>query len=326
MAVFTPVSEAQARELLTHFDLGEFRAIRGIESGIENSNFFLTTLKNHRETDYVLTLFERLSAEQLPFYLNFTSHLAMHGLPVPGPKVDRQGHALFTLNGKPGAIVSKLHGKPVVAPSPAQCAQLGATVASMHLAAQDYEGTQPNLRGLPWWQAVVPQIRPHLSDDLRELIDEELAFHTALAQTTEYQALPRSAVHADLFRDNTMFEGDTLSGIFDFYFAGVDTWLFDLCVCLNDWCIVRDGSAQHGALLPDHVQALLAAYTAVREPTPDEIALTDALLRQAAFRFWVSRLWDYHLPRDASLLKVHDPAHFEKILRMRRTRPFSELL
>ncbi len=326
MAVFTPVSEAQAKQLLTQFELGEFRGIRGIESGIENSNFFITTFKNGRETDYVLTLFERLNAAQLPFYLNFTTHLAMHGLPVPGPKLDKLGHALFPLNGKPGAIVSKLQGKPVAAPSPAQCAQLGATLASMHLAARDYEGSQPNLRGLAWWQEIVPLVRPFMSNEQRELIDEELAFHTALAASTAYKALPRSAVHADLFRDNAMFDGETLSGVFDFYFAGVDTWLFDLSVCLNDWCIVRDNSPEHGALLAPHVQALLAAYSAVRAPTDEEIELTDALLRQAALRFWVSRLWDFYLPRDASILTAHDPTHFERILRLRRTQTLASII
>jgi homoserine kinase type II len=250
----------------------------------------------------------------------------MHGLPVPGPKVDRHGHALFTLNGKPGAIVSKLHGKPVAAPSPAQCAQLGATLASMHLAAQDYEGSQPNLRGLAWWQEVVPLVRPFLTTEQRELIDDELSFQSALAKDAAYLSLPRSAVHADLFRDNAMFEGDTLSGVFDFYFAGVDTWLYDLCICLNDWCIVRDNSAQHGALMREHTESLLNAYSAVRAPTEGEIALTDALLRQAALRFWVSRLWDYHLPRDAKMLIAHDPTHFERILRLRREHSFSELL
>ena len=32
-----------------------------------------------------------------------------------------------------------------------------------------------------------------------------------------------------------MFEGERLTGLFDFYFAGVDTCLFDMAVCLNDW-------------------------------------------------------------------------------------------
>lgn len=319
MAVFTAVSADDARALLAHYELGDFVALRGIESGIENSNYFLTTTRG----EYVLTLFERLSAAQLPFYLNFTSHLAMHGLPVPGPKVDREGRALFMLRGKPAAIVSKLHGQPVAQPSPAQCAQLGATLARMHLAALSFEGTQPNLRGLAWWQEVVPQIRPFLGTAQRALIDDELQFQTALAAQPAYQRLPRSAVHADLFRDNTMFEGDQLSGVFDFYFAGVDTWLFDLAVCLNDWCLDRCTTPVPPALVDGTANALLQAYGAVRALTADEHALLPALLRSAAMRFWVSRLFDLHLPRDASLLKAHDPSHFERLLIARRDHPWA---
>jgi homoserine kinase type II len=319
MAVFTPVSESDARSLLEHYELGDFVAIRGIESGIENSNFFLTTTRG----EYVLTLFERLSEEQLPFYLNFTSHLAMHGLPVPGPKVDRHGRALFTLLGKPGAIVSKLHGAPVLDPSAEQCAQLGTTMARMHVAATEYEGTQPNLRGLSWWQDVVPSILPHIDEPTAALLRDELAHQTALAATPGYARLARSAVHADLFRDNAMFDHGQLSGVFDFYFAGVDTWLFDLCVALNDWCITREAGPAYGSLISSKAQALLAAYHATRPFTAEERQLLPQLLRAAAMRFWVSRLWDFHLPRQASMLKVHDPSHFERILRLRRDAPLA---
>ncbi len=314
MAVFTSVSADDARQLLAHYELGEFVTIRGIESGIENSNFFLTTTRG----EYVLTLFERLSEAQLPFYLNFTSHLAMHGLPVPGPKVDRHGHALFMLHGKPGAIVSKLHGAPVLTPDAAQCAQLGSMMARMHLAAVEYEGTQPNLRGLAWWQEVVPSIVPFLDMATAGLLQDELAHQTALAATAQYTQLPRSAVHADLFRDNAMFDDGKLSGVFDFYFAGVDTWLFDLCVALNDWCITREPGSSYGALMDDKVHALLAAYQTMRPLTTQERQLLPDLLRAAALRFWVSRLWDFHLPRKANMLKPHDPSHFERILRLRR--------
>jgi homoserine kinase type II len=318
MAVFTPVSEADARALLAHYDLGEFVAIEGIESGIENSNFFLSTRKDGKTTQYVLTLFEVLRAEQLPFYLNFCGHLAQFGLPAPAPKVDRRGRTLFELHGKPGAIVSKLEGRPLLAPEPRHCAQLGELLARMHVAAASFEGTQPNLRGLAWWQQVVPRLLGFLSAAERALIESELAFQTALADTPAYRRLPRSAVHADLFRDNAMFDGDRLSGVFDFYFAGVDTWLFDLCVCLNDWCIERAS----GALSPGHAQALLDAYDARRPLSADELELLPLLLRSAAMRFWVSRLYDLHLPRPAAMLKAHDPGHFERVLRARIEHPF----
>jgi homoserine kinase type II len=145
------------------------------------------------------------------------------------------------------------------------------------------------------------------------LLRSELAFQNHTAQSAAYAALPRGPVHADLFRDNVMFEGERLTGFFDFYFAGVDTWLFDLAVCLNDWCIDLPSGAHH----PARAQAMLGAYNQARPLSAPERALLPALLRAGALRFWVSRLWDYHLPRAASMLTPHDPSHFERVLRGR---------
>ena len=126
------------------------------------------------------------------------------------------------------------------------------------------------------------------------------------------------AIHADLFRDNVMFDGDLLTGVFDFYFAGVDSLLFDIAVALNDWCI--DLAA--GRLAEDRAEALVDAYESVRPLESAECRLLPALMRAGAFRFWLSRLWDVHLPRDAVLLTAHDPTHFERVLRAARAAPW----
>ena len=236
---------------------------------------------------------------------------------MPGPKVDRSGRSLFTLNGKPAAIVSKLEGKPELNPSAAQCAELGNALARLHKAAVSYEGQIGNLRGLAWWQETVPQVLRFLSPAQHALISSELRTQTALAETVQYKALPRSAIHADLFRDNAMFNNGHLSGIFDFYFAGVDTMLFDIAVCLNDWCIERTS----GQLQVLEAKALLAAYQTQRALQAEEKALLNDQLCAAALRFWVSRLFDFHLPRSASVLTAHDPTHFERVLTERRLRP-----
>jgi homoserine kinase type II len=210
-----------------------------------------------------------------------------------------------------------------LAPDLDHCAQVGTMLARLHLAGQDFLPTQPNLRGLAWWVETVPLVRPFLADEQRALIDRELAFQQQLAASPAYASLPRGAIHADLFRDNVMFDrGDVghekLSGFFDFYFAGVDTFLFDVAVCLNDWCIDLDS----GAMVDDRAQAFVAAYAGVRPLTSNERRLMPALLRAAAFRFWLSRLWDVYLPRDATLLKAHDPTHFERVLRARVSLPW----
>ncbi|MDF1485022.1 homoserine kinase [Ramlibacter sp. H39-3-26] len=314
MAVFTEVSFDEARELLRHLRLGELQELRGIEGGIENTNYFATT--DHGA--YVLTLFERLSAAQLPFYLYLMKHLAQAGIPVPDPHGDpASGDLLQTVAGKPAAVVDRLRGRSELAPSPAQCAAVGAMLARMHLAGRGYERSQPNLRGLAWWNETVPVVLPHVDAAQAALLRSELAYQNHVAASPAYAALPRGPIHADLFRDNAMFEDGVLTGFFDFYFAGVDTWLFDIAVCLNDWCVhLPDGSHDAG-----RTAAFLQGYAQERAPTAAERRLLPALLRAGALRFWISRLWDYHLPREASILKPHDPTHFERVLRQRITHP-----
>jgi len=318
MAVYTEVSFDEAALLVARLGLGTLTALTGIRSGIENTNYFADTECG----SHVLTVFERLSFDELPFYLELMQHLAARGMPVPGPKADAGGAVLHTLQGKPAAVVDRLRGSHRLAPEATHCASLGAALARLHAAGADFALHQPNLRGLPWWVETVPVVLPFLTDSQRELITAELAFQQHLATSPAYALLPRGAIHADLFRDNAMFEatdaGDQLTGVFDFYFAGIDVLLFDIAVCLNDWCI----DLESGRLDETRASVLVAAYNTVRPLTSNERRLLPALMRGAALRFWLSRLWDLHLPRDASLLTAHDPGHFERVLRERIAAPW----
>jgi homoserine kinase type II len=322
MAVFTEVSEEAAAALADRLRLGRVTLLKGITSGIENTNYFVDTERDGATTRWVLTLFERLTAEQLPFYLHLMKHLAGRGIPVPDPQADAGGEILHTVCGKPAALVDRLSGGHQMAPADWHCQQVGAMLARLHVAGQDFDRHQPNLRGLAWWTETVPVVRPFLSAEQAALIDAELAFQQHLAETASYRQLPRGPVHADLFRDNVMFDGlpghEKLTGFFDFYFAGVDTWLFDIAVCLNDWCI----DLPTGRLDETRAQAFLTAYDHERPLTGDELRLLPALLRAGALRFWISRLWDFHLPREASMLTAHDPGHFERVLRERVDTPW----
>jgi homoserine kinase type II len=319
MAVFTEVSQAEAGSLLRALNLGELRELRGIQSGIENTNYFVTAQDVLGTREFVLTLFERLTFEQLPFYLHLMKHLAQHGIPVPDPAPDRSGDILHTVCGKPAALVNKLSGGHELAPGPDHCAQVGAMLARMHLAGRDYNRRQPNLRGLAWWNETVPVVLPFVTPEQAALLRGELAFQNHVAAGSAYAALPRGAIHADLFRDNVMFEDGRLTGFFDFYFAGVDSWLFDVAVCLNDWAVDLPTGAHDSA----RARALLDGYASVRPLAAAERQLLPAMLRAGALRFWISRLWDFHLPREASLLKPHDPTHFERVLRERVRHPVS---
>ncbi len=332
MAVFTEVSFDEAATFLKSLGLGELTSLKGCAGGIENTNYFADTDQGR----WVLTLFERLSFEQLPFYLHLMKHLAQRGIPVPDPQASPQavvkhgkgevlrgGEILHRLKGKPAAVVNRLRGASELSPTAHHCAAVGEMLARMHLAGQDFGMRQPNLRGLAWWNETVPVVLPHMDDAQKALIRSELAFQNHIAAQAAYQSLPRGPVHADLFRDNVMFEGQgeaaELTGFFDFYFAGCDTFLFDLAVCLNDWCVHLDSGAKDMA----RAQAMVGAYQTVRPLTPQERRLLPAMQRAGALRFWTSRLWDYHLPREASVLKAHDPGHFERVLRQCLVHPFA---
>jgi homoserine kinase type II len=315
MAVFTPVTRGQLAHWLERYDLGELLGFEGIPSGVENSNFFVTTAAG----GFVLTLFERLGFDELPFYLGLMRHLAAQGVPCPDPVADRHGALLGRLNGKPAALVTRLAGRAVSNPAPAHCAQVGALLAQMHGAAAGYETRQPNLRGLDWWSRAAPQVLPFLDPGQSALLLDELRQQRAFAVAARRLALPSGAVHADLFRDNVLFEtlpdgSPRLGGVIDFYFAGIDSWMFDLAVAVNDWCI-DDASGDIDLV---RFAALIEAYTARRAPGDAERAAWPMMLRAGALRFWLSRLHDLHLPRPAQMITPKDPAHFERILHARR--------
>ena len=304
MSVFTPVSDSQLAAWLKTYSVGAPLALEPVAAGIENTNYFVTTTQGR----YVLTLFERLPAAELAFYLDLMAHLARHGIPCPAPIADLADRYLSELNGKPAALVTRLTGESIEHPGPAHCAALGALLARMHLAGRSYAGFLENPRGPRWWRLAAREVRPLLDGERQRLLDEELRFQSLY----RFPDLPRGPVHADLFRDNALFEGARISGVIDFYFAGVDCLLYDVAVCANDWCVVAPESDVR--LDASRTVALLEAYHALRPFTALERGAWPVLLRAAALRFWLSRLYDYHLPRAGQLVRVHDPEHFRAIL------------
>ncbi len=302
MSVYTTVSEQELTAWLRDYSLGQLQDLQGIASGIENTNYFVTT-SNGR---FVLTLFEKLTAEELPFYLNLMAHLARHGIPCPAPMANRHNQFLGVLNDKPACIVSRLSGKSTTTPNAAQCASIGAMLGQMHIAGQSFSQIMPNPRGGAWRAATAPLVIKFIDAEQAALLESEIALHAA--QNT--YALPQGLIHADLFRDNVLLNDDCVGGLIDFYFACTDALLYDVAITVNDWCMNADGH-----LDVQRTQVFLRAYHAVRPFEQNEQDAWPRILRLAALRFWLSRLYDKHLPRDGELIHAHDPAHFERILK-----------
>ncbi len=301
MAVFTRVSESELVAWLSGYSLGHLLDLQGISSGIENTNYFVTTSRGR----FVLTLFEKLTEDELPFYLNLMAHLARQGIPCPNPMANRHNQFLGTLNGKPACIVSRLSGRSTTTPNLKQCTAIGAMLGQMHIAGQSFAQIMPNPRGSHWRTITAPQVRPFLDSEQASLLDTEVALH---AQNT-LANLPQGLIHADLFHDNVLLDGDRVGGLIDFYFACTDALLYDVAITINDWCMGDDQKL-------DVVRAreFLRAYHAVRPLLEAERLAWPMMLRLAALRFWLSRLFDLHLPRNGELVTPRNPDHFKRIL------------
>jgi len=305
MSVYTTVSEQALAQFLADYSIGELVSLTGISDGIENTNYFVETSQGQ----YVLTLFEALTAEELPFFLDLMAHLNEHQVPSAHPIADNQQHYLKTLCGKPAALVQRLTGKSVTEPNLQQCAALGKALGHAHLVTQNFAGQRDNRRGPHWWQQTAQQLIPHLNSEEKQLLEDELAFQARHRNNN----LPRGVIHADLFRDNALFDGNTLTGIIDFYYACNDILLYDVAVTINDWCSNPDGS-----LDDNRYQHLLHAYQQERPFTDNEKTDWPLMLRAAALRFWLSRLQDQRFPRKGEMTHIKNPVVFEDILRSRR--------
>jgi homoserine kinase type II len=305
MSVFTKVSYAELQAFLRRYPVGEVVGFQGIGEGVENTNYYVDTADGR----WVLTLFERLNHADLPFFLDLMEHLAARGVPCPRPLHTLKGGTLTHLNHKPAALVQRLSGQSVLFPSDAQCAAVGALLGQMHVAGADFPGRVQNPRGAAWRRATAEMLLPVVDADTAALVRDELSAQAGLDLAT----LRQGVVHADLFRDNVLFTDQRLTGVIDFYYACTDALLYDLAVTVNDWCFDARGGLNTGL-----ARWLVTRYAAVRPPSKDEQKAWPLVLRAAAFRFWLSRLHDWHFPRAGDLVHVKDPAEYRRKLEHHR--------
>lgn len=304
MAVYTPVTASQLAAFLSGYDLGTATSFKGIAEGVSNSNFMLDTTRGR----FFLTLFERnIDAADLPWFLALTTHLADKGLPVPRPIADRGGVQLQTLNGRPACLIAFASGVSITEPTPPECLAVGAALGRLHDAGADFTAVRANSLGAQVWRALAARCGglARIDPALPTLVSDALAATDAWPR-----GLPTGTIHADLFPDNVLLDGDRVSAMIDFYFACTDSYAYDYAVTHAAWCFSVDGSVHHA----ERAAALAAGYAETRGLGAAEIAALPRLGEGAALRFLLTRAFDWlDTPADAMVTRK-DPMAFARRL------------
>jgi len=303
MSVYTPVNQGQLEAYLQSYSVGTLTEYRGIEAGVENTNFFVTT----SEGEYVLTLVESVSEEQLPFILGLIEHLAQNDIACAKPVHLNNGALFGSLNQRPAILMTRLAGAPLHDPSDQQASVIGITLARMHSLSQQLPVEQfTHIH--QWCSELGSQVMPYLDKDAQSLLQHSLM----QAGQIQWSALPTGPVHADLFPDNAMFDGDQLCGLIDFFHACSAPYLYDLCVTLNAWCYnEQDGQYDFNKAL-----LILDSYQSIRPLEAEEQKSFSQMLEVAAMRFWLSRLRDTHFPTEGEVVTRKDPQGKRQLLEM----------
>ncbi|HBS25015.1 MULTISPECIES: homoserine kinase [Thalassospira] len=307
MAVYTDVSDEDIARFVAEYDIGTVISFKGIAEGVENTNFLLQT----DQASFILTLYEkRVNPDDLPFYLGLMDHLSAKGLNCPTPIHGKDGVALRRLCGRPAAITSFLNGMSPRRIMPHHCTGLGAALAHLHTAGQDFDMYLGNALSVTGWRPLFESCRTDangVQPGLEKLIEDELAF---LEANWPHQ-LPAGVIHADLFPDNVFFfpGKDDVSGLIDFYFACNDLLAYDIAICMNAWCFEPDNSFN-----VTKARNLLSSYGKVRTLSDDEMAALPILARGASLRFLLTRLYDWiNTPKDALVTPKNPREYINKL-------------
>lgn len=317
MSVYTELTTQHFEAILADYSLGKFQGFAGIAAGIENSNFFITMEDGQR---YVLTIFERLGAHELPYFMRLMKHLATEGLTSPDVLVRKDGALIFDFEAedgiKQGCIVSCLVGETLDYLNEMQLRSSGEALATLHMCGSTFDDHRENPTGLVWLkeniEAMQADVGKIYGGDAVSLLNDELAFQIEMQDKKNATNLPHGVIHGDLFCDNILFEGNHVSGIIDFYYAHDSSYVMDIAIAINAQAIVLDADDK------TRMETFLAGYESKRVLSEDENVALDSLLRLGALRFWVSRLFDALYPRGGTMTQTKDPEEYHKKLLIHR--------
>ena len=301
MAIYTEISFSQVQLILKDYNIGHLKKLIGIKKGIENTNYLLVTSKNK----FILTIYEkRVNSKELPFFMHLMTKLNAKQINCPKPILNKKRKFLFTVEKKLASITSFVHGKEKKNHSLNESKIIGNNIAKLHLATKNIKLYRKNNLSLQSWFALNNLIKKSKSKKINRLCK----WIDTILQDLKKQwpsNLPSGIIHADLFHDNIFFLKKKFSGFIDLYFSCNDAYVYDLAICINAICF--DSKLKFKV---NKAKALIKGYQQIRKLTQKEILALPYLLRGAAIRFYLTRLYDQLNQQKGAIVKVKNPNEF----------------
>ena len=308
MAVYTQLNQSKIEEILSNYNLGKLDSFKGIEEGIENTNYFLSVNKKK----FILTVYEkRVKSEDLPFFYNLMCSLNNVNFKCPAPIINKSNSTITNFDGKKLMIVSFLEGKAKSNLSPKNCKDVGIETAKMHELTKNIKIKRQNDLSVNSWRNLFETVKDQCSmlhKDLPKLIDENL---TSVEKNWP-KNLPKGIIHADLFHDNIFFNKDKFTGIIDFYFSCEDFFALEIAICFNALCF--DGIKSNLSFNVTKAKNFIDGYSSIRKLSDSEKQSIKVLSQGAALRFLLTRVFDALNTVDGAIVKVKDPIEYLKRL------------
>jgi homoserine kinase type II len=308
MAVYTKVSEKELNDFFSKYNLGKLLGHKGIEEGIENTNYFINTEKGN----FILTVYEkRVEEKDLPFFISLMRNLFDKNFPSPKPIINKNGNYISEIYGKKAAVVSFLDGSAKRILNPNDCYEIGINSAKLHLITKDLAGKRENKLSINSWRKIYNKVKkdcskihPNLITVIEKNLDE--------IEKNWPKDIPSGIIHADLFPDNIFFKNNKLSGIIDFYFSCNDFYAFEIAICLNALCF--EGKNENLSFNVTKAKKFIDGYSSIRKLTEKEKESLKILCQGAAIRFLLTRVFDYLNLTEGAIVKIKDPIEYLKRL------------
>ncbi len=304
MAVYTKLKKENIEEILSNYSIGSLKEFKGIEEGIENTNYFLIV----DSKKYILTIYEkRVREKDLPFFSQLMSSLNKSGFKCPVPIESNDKKTIINYRNKNLMIVSFLEGKSKNILSPADCRSIGLEVAKMHEITKNFKIERKNNLSIDSWRKIFEQVKDkcvQIHRDLPLLIESNLKD----VEKNWPKDLPKGIIHADLFSDNIFFKDNKFSGIIDFYFSCNDFYALEIAICFNALCF--DGPKNNLSFNVTKAINFMNGYNQFRKINDHEKKYIKVLSQGSALRFLLTRVFDALNTVEGAIVKVKDPMEY----------------